>query len=299
MFKGSIVALVTPMTDNGSVDYNSLGTLIEYHIESGTDAIVAMGTTGESATLSFEEQMQVVQYVVKAVGQRIPVIAGNGSNNTAQTIERTQALAKLGVDGFLTVVPYYNKPSQKGLIAHFSAIADATDKPILLYNVPGRTITDLLPETVMALSKIDNIVGIKEATGSIERMLEIKTLCCDEARGEAFVLLSGDDSTALEFIRRGGDGFISVTANVAAKQMAQWCHLALKGDFVGAQEINDKLQLLHKDLFIAPSPAPAKWVLEQSGLISTAKVRLPLLSLEPIERNAVKEAAKVARLNII
>ncbi|MFT4929726.1 MAG: 4-hydroxy-tetrahydrodipicolinate synthase [Phenylobacterium sp.] len=295
MFKGSIVALVTPMLDDGSVDFASMGKLIEYHIENGTDGIVAVGTTGESATLSFDEQQQVVQYVVEVVGGRVPVIAGNGTNNTAEAIVRTKTLEKLGVDGFLTVVPYYNKPSQKGLIAHFTAIAGSTCKPVLLYNVPGRTVTDLLPETVMALAKIDNIVGIKEATGDLARLSQIKALCC-QAPDEPFCLLSGDDPSALEFMRLGGDGVISVTANVAAKEMADLCDLALQGQFVAAQAVNEKLAVLHTTLFIAPNPTPAKWVLQQLGLITDDNVRLPLLTLEPIHHNDVKDAIKMAGL---
>lgn len=296
MFKGCIVALVTPMFDDGSVDFQSMGALIEYHIANGSDALVVMGTTGESATLSFSEQQQVVQYAVEVVNRRIGVIVGNGCNSTAATLLRTRALEKLGVDGFLTVVPYYNKPSQQGLVAHFTAVAAASGKPLLLYNVPGRTVTDLMPQTVAVLAKIDNIVGIKEATGELARVGQIRALLGENGIDKDFVLLSGDDPTALEFIREGGDGVISVTANVAAKAMADLCHLALKGDFVAAQAINEKLALLHKALFIAPNPAPAKWVLQHLALISTANVRLPLLSLEPTDHNRVKEAMKIAGL---
>ncbi len=291
MFKGCIVALVTPMFDDGSIDFSSLQTLIEYHIRNGTHGIVAMGTTAESATLSFDEHQKVVQFVVEVVNKRVPVIAGNGSNSTQQAIERTRALNAFDVDGFLTVVPYYNKPSQKGLVAHFTAVAKATEKPLLLYNVPGRTVTDLLPETVIELAKVDNIIGIKEATGDLERVAQIKTGC-----GDDFLLLSGDDPSVLEFMRRGGDGAISVTSNVAAKAMADLCQLALEGDFDAAEVINKQLDLLHKDLFIAPNPTAAKWILQQLGLISTANVRLPLLSLEPIDQNAVKDAMKAAGL---
>jgi 4-hydroxy-tetrahydrodipicolinate synthase len=298
MFKGCIVALVTPMLDDGSVDFLSLGALVEYHIDSGTDSIVVIGTTGESVTLSFTEHQEVVRYVVEKVGQRIPVIVGNGSNNTAQTVARTKVLDKLGIDGFLTVVPYYNRPCQRGLIAHFTAVAAATLKPVLLYNVPGRTVTDLLPETVMVLAKINNVVGIKEATGNLERLTELKALCCSEAArcysGGEFVLLSGDDTSAFEFICQGGDGVISVTANVAAKEMSTLCQLALTGHIDEARALNDKLALLHKRLFIAPSPAPTKWVLQHCGRITTAAVRLPLISIESVHHNDLKEALKVA-----
>lgn len=291
MFRGSIVALVTPMLDDDSIDFASLANLIEYHISNGTNGIVAMGTTGESATLSFDEHQQVIAFIVDIVAGRCSVIAGNGTNNTAEVVERTKVLDTLNVDGFLTVVPYYNNPSQRGLVAHFSAIAKATDKPVILYNVPGRTVADLLPETVMALAKIDNIIGIKEATGQTSRLTRLKALC-----GEDFICLSGDDFSALDFLRQGGDGVISVTANIAPKEMAQLCHFALQGDFEQAQAINDKLNLLHERLFIESNPVPGKYVLQQMGLISTTNVRLPLLSLELIHQDAVKEAIKVAGL---
>ena len=287
------MALVTPMLADDSVDFISLGNLVDYHIDSGTDGIVVMGTTGESATLSFAEQLQVVQFVVEKVAQRLFVIAGNGTNNTAEAIARTKALDKLGVDGFLTVVPYYNRPCQKGLIAHFTAVARATAKPLLLYNVPSRTVTDLLPETVATLAKIDNVVGIKEATGQLERLTQIKTLCGDDE----FVLLSGDDSSSLAFMRLGGDGVISVTANVVAKEMATLCHLVQDGRFDDAKVLNDKLAPLHQKLFIAPSPAPAKWLLLHSGRIATAQVRLPLLMLETIHHRVLKEALEAVDLS--
>lgn len=287
------MALVTPMLADGRVDFVSVANLVDYHIDSGTDGIVVMGTTGESATLSFVEQLQVVQFVVEKVAQRLFVIAGNGSNSTAEAIARTKALDKLAVDGFLTVVPYYNRPCQKGLIAHFTAVAGATAKPLLLYNVPSRTVTDLLPETVAKLAKIDNVVGIKEATGQLERLTQIKTLCGD---GE-FVLLSGDDSSSLAFMRLGGEGVISVTANVVAKEMATLCHLVHDGRFDDAKALNDKLAPLHQKLFIAPSPAPAKWLLLHSGRIATAHVRLPLLLLETIHHRALKEALEAVYLS--
>jgi 4-hydroxy-tetrahydrodipicolinate synthase len=291
MFKGSIVALVTPMTDDGSIDFSALANLIDYHINSGTHGIVTMGTTAESATLSFDEQQKVIRFVCEKVSKRIPVFAGNGTNNTLESVHRTQILDTFDIDGFLTVVPYYNKPSQKGMIAHFTAVARATDKPVLLYNVPGRTVVDLLPETVAELAKITNIIGIKETTGQMERLEQLKQAC-----GQDFICLSGDDVSAFEFLQKGGDGVISVTANVAAKEMADLCHCALDGDFAQAKIINNTLDLLHQRLFVEPNPVPTKWVLQQLGLISTANVRLPLLCLEPIHNNAVKEAMKVARL---
>jgi 4-hydroxy-tetrahydrodipicolinate synthase len=291
MLKGSIVALVTPMLDDGSIDFASINKLIEFHIDSGTDGIVAMGTTGESVTLSFDEHQQVIRCVLDKVAKRIPVYAGNGTNNTQVSVNRTQVLDEMGVDGFLTVAPYYNNPTQRGLIAHFKAIAAVTSKPVYLYNVPSRTVADIQPQTVLELSAVDNIVGIKEATGDLDRLAQIKKLC-----GEDFICLSGDDQTELAFLQQGGDGVISVTANVAAKDMAQMCHFVRDGDFERAEQINDKLALLHKRLFIEPNPVPAKWVLQQMGLIGSANVRLPLLSLEPNHFAAVKEAMKIAAI---
>jgi 4-hydroxy-tetrahydrodipicolinate synthase len=291
MLKGSIVALVTPMFDDGSIDFSSINTLIEYHIDNGTDGIVAMGTTGESVTLSFEEHLQVIRYIVELCNKRILVYAGCGTNSTLVSVNRTKVLDEMAIDGVLCVVPYYNKPNQKGLEAHFKAIANATTKPVILYNVPSRTVADLQPQTVMALSKVDNIVGIKEATGQISRLLQIKQLC-----GEDFICLSGDDESGFEFLRQGGDGMISVTANVAAKAMAQLCHCVSGSDFEQAKRIDDKLMSVHQSLFVESNPVPTKWALQQMGLITSANVRLPLLSLEPIHQNTVKEAMKIAGL---
>ena len=291
MLRGSIVALVTPMADDGSVDYSALRELVRYHIANNTAGIVAVGTTGESATLTFDEHQQVIREVLDVAQGKIPVYAGNGTNSTAQSVERTKILDSLPVDGFMTVVPYYNKPSQQGMIAHFTAVAAATNKPVMLYNVPGRTVADLLPPTVAELARVDNIVGIKEATGIVERLRQIRELCPAD-----FVCLSGDDETTLDFIAAGGDGCISVTANVAAFDMANMCHLALDGELAAAKVLDDKLRGLHCQLFCAPSPTPAKWALKTMGLIPNDNVRLPLTKLEPIHQNAVKQALIFAGL---
>ena len=298
MFKGNLVALVTPMLEDESIDFVGINALIDHHLASGTDGFVIIGTTAESATLEFSERMDIIQYTIECInkktaanGKRPYIIVGNGSNCTRHSVDRTIELNSFDIDGYLTVVPYYNKPSQNGLVAHFSAVAEASDKPVILYNVPGRTVVDMLPQTVAELAKVDNIVGIKEASGLIERVSEIKQLC-----GEDFICLSGDDPTSCEFMKLGGDGVISVTSNVAPQLMTQMCHAALSGNFALAQELDQKLALLHQRLFVEPNPVPTKWVLQQLGLISAPQVRLPLLSLEPIHHSAVKEAMKVAGL---
>lgn len=298
MFKGSIVALVTPMNEDDSIDFYGLESLIDFHINSGTNGFVIMGTTAESATLEFVERIEVIKFAIEHINLRCPnkdsrpkIIVGNGSNCTRHSVERTQELEVLDIDGYLTVVPYYNKPSSNGLIAHFKAVAACTDKPLLLYNVPSRTVVDLMPEAVALLAKVDNIIGIKEASGQITRVSEIKQLC-----GDDFICLSGDDASSLEFMKAGGDGYISVTANVAPKQMAQMCQASFDKQWAQAEQINQQLAALHVDLFIEPNPVPTKWVLTQLGLINSPQVRLPLIPLEPIYQNAVKEAMLVAGL---
>ncbi len=232
MFQGSMVALVTPMLENGDVDYDGLTRLIEFHVAEGTDAIVAVGTTGECATLSPSEHMKVVKHCKDVLGGRLPLIAGTGGNSTAEAIELTQMAAEIGVDACLSVVPYYNKPTQKGLIAHFKAIANSTQLPVILYNVPGRTVVDMTAETTAELSKIDNIIGIKEAEGSLERTLKLLSLC-----EEGFIVLSGEDSTCCETMLAGGKGVISVTSNVAPKLMAEMCKLAIAGQVEEAKAV--------------------------------------------------------------
>lgn len=285
MFRGSWVALITPMVDQGTVDYDSLKRLVDFHLENGTQGLVIMGTTGEAATISFAEQIQVISAVCAQVQGRIAVIAGNGANATAEAVERTKALSALPIDGFLTVTPFYNKPMQKGMVLHFNAVAAATDKPVLLYNVPGRTGVDLLPETVAELAKTSNIVGIKEATGSMTRLTDLQQLCPAD-----FMLLSGDDASAAEFMLKGGHGVISVTTNVAPKQMAQLCQAACNGDAADAEAIDKTLQALHHDLFIEANPIPAKWALHRMGLIKSDQVRLPLTQLEPIHGSIIEQA---------
>ncbi|MFC4656701.1 MULTISPECIES: 4-hydroxy-tetrahydrodipicolinate synthase [Rheinheimera] len=293
MLSGSIVALITPMHSDGSVDFASLKRLVEFHLANKTSGLVIMGTTAESATLTFDEQWQVLNAVLEQVAGRIPVIAGNGSNSTAEAIAKTQKFSELPVAGFLTVTPYYNKPTQKGMLAHFQAVAAATDKPVWLYNVPGRTGVDLQAETVAELAKVPNIVGIKEATGSFERLEQLKALCPAD-----FVLLSGDDATCCDFILQGGKGVISVTSNIAPALMAQMCAQALAKEQVAAHQTDQALQALHRDLFVESNPIPAKWALLQMGLIADDMARLPLTRLEPIYHSVIEQALKQAQITI-
>lgn len=275
MFKGSIVALITPMTNDGKVDYPSLKKLVEFHLAHGTDGIVSVGTTGESATLPVEEHMEVVRKTVEYAKGNIPVIAGSGANSTDEAIFLSHSMQDLGIDAFLTVVPYYNKPQQKGMIAHFRAIADSTHIPNLLYNVPSRTVADMLPETVAVLAEHDNIVGLKDATGDMSVLSELKRVVPDD-----FCLLSGDDSTCLAFMEGGGDGVISVSANVAPKAVADICRAALSGNVELARDINNQVAALHSDLFIEPNPVLPKWCLHRMGMIESAFLRLPLVEAE-------------------
>jgi 4-hydroxy-tetrahydrodipicolinate synthase len=291
MFSGSLVAIITPMLANGQVDYVSLKKLLNYQVDNGTDGLVIMGTTGEAATIPFAEQLEIMQFVLAEVQGRAKVIAGNGSNSTAEAIAKTQQLSALAIDGFLTVTPYYNKPTQAGMIAHFKAIAAVTDKPILLYNVPGRTGVDLLSATVATLCEVPNIVGIKEATGSLSRLSELQNLCPAD-----FLLLSGDDASACAFLLQGGHGVISVTTNVAPLLMSQMIAAARRQDSVTAQQIDAALQALHRDLFIESNPIPSKWALWRLGLISSDFARLPLTQLEPIHQSAIEQALHQANL---
>jgi 4-hydroxy-tetrahydrodipicolinate synthase len=288
MFQGSMVAIVTPMADDGRVDFDALDALVEWHIAEGTDAIVAVGTTGESATLEVPEHLQVIEHCIRTAAGRIPVIAGTGSNNTAHAIAMTRHAEELGADAALLVAPYYNKPTQEGLYRHFSAIAGAVSLPLILYNVPSRTITDILPETVERLASVANIVGIKEATGNLERAAVIRSRC-----GDDFLLISGDDATAMEFILAGGCGVISVTANVAPRLMHQMCVAAHAGDRQQAAQYDQRLRRLHKDLFVETSPIPVKWALAQMGRIP-AGIRLPLTPLSPACFETVRAALTAA-----
>ncbi|ORT50440.1 dihydrodipicolinate synthase [Vibrio sp. qd031] len=289
MFSGSIVALITPFKSDGEVDFDNLKRLVEHHIEQGTDAIAAVGTTGESATLTVEEHVKVVTKVVEYAEGRIPVVAGTGANATHEAVTFSKLLNHSGISGCLSVTPYYNKPTQEGLYQHFKAIAEVSEVPIILYNVPGRTGVDLQPETVARLAKIDNIVALKDATGDLGRVAKHRELC-----GEEFILLSGDDMTGLDFVKLGGNGVISVTNNVAAGDMATMFKLAAKGEFEEAEIINQRLMGLHKDLFVESSPIPVKWVAQQIGLIDNNVLRLPLTPMselcEPIVVKAMQQA---------
>ncbi len=289
MFSGSIVALITPFDSDGEVDYASLKKLVDFHVAAGTDAIVAVGTTGESATLSIEEHVKVVSKTVEFAEGRIPVIAGTGANATHEAVTFSRLLNNTGIAGCLSVTPYYNKPTQEGLFLHYKAIANETDIPQILYNVPGRTAVDLLPETVARLSEIKIIAGIKDATGDLSRVKKHRELCRD-----GFVLLSGDDSTGLDFIKEGGNGVISVTNNIAAEDMAKMVRLALNGQFEEAELINERLMPLHKHLFIESSPIPVKWAAHQMGLIELGDLRLPLTTLSEKAQPIVAEAMKQA-----
>ena len=291
MFSGSLVAIITPMLADGQVDYVSLKKLLNYQVDNGTDGLVIMGTTGEAATFPFSEQLTVMQFVLDEVQGRVKIIAGNGSNSTAEAIEKTKQLNELAIDGFLTVTPYYNKPTQAGMVAHFKAVAAATDKPVLLYNVPGRTGVDMLAETVATLSAVPNIVGIKEATGSLARLAELQKLCPND-----FLLLSGDDASACEFLLQGGHGVISVTTNVAPLAMSQMIKAAVQQDRTTAEQIDQTLQGLHRDLFIESNPIPSKWALWRLGLINSDFARLPLTQLEPIHQSAIEQALHQANL---
>lgn len=270
MLSGSMVALITPMMEDGSIDEQALEALVEFHLQNDTDVIVAVGTTGESATLSHKEHRHVVKRVVELVNGKIPVVAGTGSNNTAEALELTQAAKQDGADACLLVTPYYNKPTQEGLYQHYKYIAEQVAIPQMLYNVPGRTACDLLPETVARLSGIDNIVAVKEATGSLERAQQVLDLC-----GEDIALLSGDDATAMDLILLGGKGNISVTANVAPKAMHDMCAAALAGDREKAAQINAPLMGLHQKLFLEANPIPVKWAMHKMGFGSKG-IRLPL-----------------------
>lgn len=286
MICGSMVALVTPMTLNGDIDWDALKRLVEFHIEKGTASIVAVGTTGESATLSCEEHTEAIAFVVDQVNGRIPVIAGTGANSTREAIELTQAARNVGADACLLVTPYYNKPTQEGLYQHYCAIADAVDIPQILYNVPGRTACDMLPETVLRLAAVSNIVGVKEATGNLERARALI-----EAAPEGFAVYSGDDATAIELILLGGHGNISVTANVAPAEMAELCRLGLAGEVEAARALQQRLMPLHTSLFVEANPIPVKWALAEMGLMQQG-IRLPLTPLSPQYHDVVRQALK-------
>ncbi|PMK04986.1 4-hydroxy-tetrahydrodipicolinate synthase [Vibrio sp. 10N.261.55.A7] len=285
MFSGSIVALITPFNSNGEVDYISLKKLVDFHVDAGSDGLVAVGTTGESATLTVEEHVKVVKKAVEFADGRIQIIAGTGANATHESVTFSRLLNNSGISGCLSVTPYYNKPTQEGLYQHYKAIAEVSDVPQILYNVPGRTAVDLLPETVARLSKIDNIVALKDATGDLDRVKIHRELC-----GEDFILLSGDDSTGLDFVRLGGHGVISVTNNIAAADMSKMFRLAAEGKWEEAEVINNRLMPLHKDLFVESSPIPVKWAAHKMGLIAEGNLRLPLTVLSESLQPTVSQA---------
>lgn len=270
MFKGSLVALVTPFDENNRVDYASLKGLIEFHISEGTDGLVIAGTTGEAATLSKSEHAELISRAVEIVDGRLPVIAGTGSNSTQQTIDLSLEVGGSGIDAYLLVVPYYNKPVQEGIYQHFAAIADAVEKPVMLYNVPGRTVADMQAETVARLAAHENIFGIKEATGDIDRLREIRALV-----DEDFMCYSGDDFSALAFLEAGGHGIVTVSGNVVPAAIARLCELVAASDLEAAKELDDTLQPLNDALFVESNPIPVKWALCQMGLIPP-HLRLPL-----------------------
>lgn len=294
MFTGSIVALITPMDEKGKICRTSLKKLIDYHVLNETKAIVSIGTTGESATLSQEEHINIVMLTLELADKRIPIIAGTGANATTEAISLTKRFENSGIAACLTVTPYYNKPTQEGLYQHFKAISENTELPQILYNVPSRTGCDLLPETVSKLSSIKNIIGIKEATGDLSRINKIKELVKNN-----FLLISGDDATALDFIQLGGQGVISVTANIAAREMVKICSYALKGNFKKARSINKRLSLLHEALFIEPNPIPVKWLAKEIGLIKSDTLRLPMTPILNSTRLKLEKAIQYANIQKI
>lgn len=291
MLQGSMVALVTPFDDRSQVDYAALDALVEFHIQAGTHAIVAVGTTGESATLTHDEHNQVIAHVVKAVDKRIPVIAGTGSNSTSEAIESTLAAEQAGADFSLSVVPYYNRPCQRGIYAHFKEIANNSTLPILLYNVPGRTALDMDDDTTLALARdFESIVGIKDATGNLDRARYLI-----ENRPDDFLVISGDDATALELTLMGGQGDISVTANVAPALMAEAFELALAGQADEARAVYQKVDALNSALFVESSPSPSKYCLAKMGLLQE-QVRLPLVTTHSKHHSLLDQAMLQAEI---
>ncbi len=293
MFKGSLVALATPFDSNHRVDYASLKGLIEFHVSEGTDGLVIAGTTGEAATMNRDEHTELVARSVEFVAGRLPVIAGAGSNSTRQTINMSCSVAESGADAFLVVVPYYNKPMQEGMFQHFTAIADAVPKPVLMYNVPGRTVADMQAETVARLAQHENIFGIKEATGDIDRLKQIQALVDDDE----FMLYSGDDFTALEFLEEGGHGIVTVSGNVVPAAIAELCKMVADGAHDDAKALDNSLQPLNDALFVESNPIPVKWALNQMGLIPP-HLRLPMTEFAPEYHDQMRAALAVAGVNL-
>jgi 4-hydroxy-tetrahydrodipicolinate synthase len=292
MLSGSMVAVVTPMDADGAVNYRQFAKVIDFHVESGTQHLVVAGTTGESATLDHEEHIEVIEKACELAAGRIPIVAGTGSNSTTQTLKLSRAVDRLPIVAFLVVTPYYNKPPQEGMRRHFSAVADAVGHPLILYNVPSRTGVDLKPETVIKLAAHPNIQGLKEATGELNRLRVLRDGC-----GPDFKLLSGDDETCCEFMLQGGDGVISVTANVAASGMRQLCDAAIAHRRDVAEAIDARLQPLHKKLFCESNPIPVKWAMQRMGLIGPG-IRLPLTPLAPQYHATVLEAMTAASVSV-
>jgi 4-hydroxy-tetrahydrodipicolinate synthase len=292
MLTGSMVAVVTPMDSDGSVNYRDFARVIDFHVAEGTEVLVVAGTTGESATLDHAEHVELLEKACELAAGRIPIVAGTGSNSTTQTLKLSREVDNLPIQAFLVVTPYYNKPPQEGMLRHFSAIADAVRHPVILYNVPGRTGVDLKPETVAKLSSHPNIGGIKEATGELARVRVLRDSC-----GKDFVLLSGDDATSREFMLQGGDGVISVTGNVAPRAMRRLCDASREGKRVEAERIDADLVALHQKLFCESNPIPVKWAMEQMGMIGNG-IRLPLVRLAPQYHAAVSGALLAAGVRV-
>lgn len=292
MFKGSLVALVTPFDGKDRVDYASLKRLVEFHVEQGSNGLVIAGTTGESPTLRRSEHIELIGRVLEIAGDRIPIVAGTGSNSTFQSIELSKAVADSRLAAYMAVVPYYNKPTQEGIYRHYMSIADSIDKPLLMYNVPGRTVADMLPETVARLATHDNIFGVKEATGDIERLRAIQGLVED-----GFMLYSGDDFTAFPFIEQGGHGVVTVSGNVAPREVATMCQLALNGKSEQAKAIDDTLQPLNKMLFTESNPIPVKWAVAEMGLIE-GHIRLPLTPYSSQYHDKMRSAMAMAGVKL-
>ncbi|MDX5445652.1 MAG: 4-hydroxy-tetrahydrodipicolinate synthase [Zoogloeaceae bacterium] len=292
MITGSLVAIVTPMHEDGRLDFGRLRSLVDWHIEQGTDGIVIVGTSGESPTVDMDEHCELIRVTVEHAAGRVPVIAGTGANSTAEAVELAQFAEKVGADAHLSVVPYYNKPTQEGLYRHFRTIAEKVALPMVLYNVPGRTVADMANDTTLRLAEIPNIVGIKDATGSIDR-------ACDliERAPEGFALYTGDDMTTAAFMLLGGHGAISVTANVAPRLMHEMCAAALAGDAVTTRDINRKLLWLHRNLFCEANPIPVKWAVQQMGLIEGG-IRLPLTPLSEAFHERVRESMRRAGIKL-
>jgi 4-hydroxy-tetrahydrodipicolinate synthase len=292
MLTGSLVAIVTPMLEDGSLDLARFKSLIDWHIAEGTQGIVVVGTTGESPTVDFDEHKELIRVAVEHAAGRVPVIAGTGANSTAEAIELSESAKQSGAQYSLSVVPYYNKPTQEGMYRHFRAIAEAVDLPLILYNVPGRTVADLQNDTVLRLAEVANIVGIKDATASMERGSDLL-----RRAPRNFAVYSGEDATGLPLMLMGGRGVISVTANVAPRLMQEMCAAALSGDITRAREANDRLLGLHTKLFVEANPIPVKWALAQMGLIETG-IRLPLVPLSANFHEVVREAMRQAGIQV-